>query len=84
MTQWQLTLNLPDGLAREAEAVGLLNAQAIERLLREAVRRQHVNQLFAAADQLAALNIPPMTAEEIEAEIEAARAERRMVHAGHR
>ena len=67
----ELTVNLPDTLADEAKAAGLLTAEAIERLLREAVRRKAVNELFDAADRLAAANIPPMTMEEIQAEVDA-------------
>ena len=35
MTQIELKLALPDLLAREAEAAGLLTPQAVERLIRE-------------------------------------------------
>ena len=73
----ELTVNLPDTLANEAEAAGLLTPEAIERLLREAVRRKAVNELFEAADGLAAANIPPMTMEEIQAEVDAVRKARR-------
>ena len=73
----ELTVNLPDTLADEAKAAGLLTAEAIERLLREAVRRKAVNELFDAADRLAAANIPPMTMEEIQAEVDAVRKARR-------
>ncbi len=69
-------MNLPEGIAREAEAQGLLRAEAIESLLRAELRRRHVDQLFDAADRLAALP-EPLTAEEIEAEIRAARDEKR-------
>jgi len=73
----ELTVNLPDTLASEAQAAGLLTPQAIERLLREAVRRKAVGELFEAADQLAAANIPPMTMQEIQAEVDAVRKVRR-------
>jgi hypothetical protein len=84
MTQVELKLALPDPLAREAEAAGLLTSEAIERLLREEVRRRRVDRLFAAADRLAALDLPSLTEAEVEAEIQAARAERRVSHAGSR
>ncbi len=77
MTRLELKLALPDNLAREAEAAGLLTLEAIERLLREEVRRRRVDRLFEAADRLAALDIPTLTEAEVEAEIRAARAERR-------
>jgi hypothetical protein len=71
--QLELLLDLPDSLAREAEANGLLTPGVIERLLREELRRQRVEQLFDAADRLAALPLPPLTEAEVEAEILAAR-----------
>ena len=77
MTTVELTLALPDALASEAEAAGLLTPQAIERLLIEAVRRGRVDRLFEAADRLAALDVPALTEAEIEAEIQAARSARR-------
>ena len=73
----ELKVNLPDTLANEAKAAGLLTPQAIERLLREAVRSQAVNELFETADRLAAANIPPMTMQEIQAEVDAVRKARR-------
>ena len=73
----ELKVNLPDTLANEAQAAGLLTPQAIERLLREAVRSKAVNELFETADRLAAANIPPMTMEEIQAEVDAVRRARR-------
>ena len=71
----ELKLKLPGSLVREAEASGLLTLQALETLLREEVRRRRVAQLFEATDRLAA--VTPLTEAEVEAEIQAARAERR-------
>lgn len=79
--QLELTLTLPDSLVREAEAGGLLTPQGLESLLRAEVQRRRVAQLFAAADQIAALPLPPLTEAEVEAEIQAARAERRAARA---
>jgi len=81
MDQRTITLVLPDSLAREAEASGLLKPQAIEILLREELRRRRVDRLFQAADRLASLPMPPLTEAEVEAEIEAARRARRAPHA---
>ena len=75
----ELRLTLPDSLAREAEAKGLLTPQALESLLRAELQRGRVNQLFQAAERLATL--PPLTEAEVEAEIQAARAERRAARA---
>jgi hypothetical protein len=78
----EIKLKLPDSLVREAQPSGLLTAQALEALLREEVRRRRVGQSFDAADRLAAL--PPLTETEVEAEIQAARAERRSSRASGR
>jgi hypothetical protein len=75
MTTIQLTL--PDSVAREAQDAGLLTPEAVEAMLRENLRKRRVAELKGAMDKLAAANIPPMTMEEINAEIKAYRAERR-------
>ena len=77
MSTLELKLVLPDSLAREAEASGLLTPESIESLLRAELRRRRVNKLFAAVDRLADLDTPPLTEAEIEAEIAAARQSRR-------
>jgi len=77
MSSLEVKLNLPDSLAREAEANGLLTPEALESLLRAEIGRRRVNKLFDAADRLAALNAPPLTETEVEAEIVAVRRERR-------
>jgi hypothetical protein len=81
MTTVQVSFALPDQLAREAEANGLLKPEALERLLRDEIRRRRVGQLFDAAGRLAALPGPALTDAEIQAEIQASRAERRAGHA---
>ncbi len=73
----EIKLSLPDKLATEAQQAGLLTSQAIEQLLREAVRRKAVDELFQKMDELADANFPPMTMEEIQAEVDAVRAQRR-------
>ena len=78
----EIKLKLPGSLAREAQASGLLTSQALETLLREEVRRRRVAQLFEASDRLASLS--PLTEAEVEAEIQAARAERRSSRASGR
>jgi len=69
----EVTLSLPEPLAGEAEEAGLLTPEVLERLLREEIRRRRIDRLFAAADRLAAQGEPPLTPEEVEAEIEATR-----------
>lgn len=72
MPSLELKLELPDSLAREAEANGLLTSEAIAALLRTEIRRRRTDKLFEAADRLAALGTP-LTEAEVEAEMAAAR-----------
>lgn len=73
----EIVLTLPDKLAHEAEANGLLKPEFIASLLRTEIRRRRVNKLFAAADRLADSD-EPITDAKIEAEIAASRRERRV------
>ena len=73
-----IQIELPDATAQAARAAGLLTPQALERLLTEALkRREAADRLLSIADRIAAAGIPPMTEEEIDAEVKVARAERR-------
>ncbi len=72
-----LHIELPDSTAQAASAAGLLTPQALDRLLNEALRKREVaNSLLSIADRVATAGIPPMSIEEINAEVKAARAER--------
>lgn len=84
MSSVELKITLPDQLAQEATTAGLLTPEAIERLLREEVRRRAVDRLFEATDRLAASGLPPLTDAEVEAEIRAARIARQSARAGSR
>lgn len=77
MTTLELKLNLPDSLAKEAASMGLLDSDSVMALLREAVRNRRIAKLAEARVKVAAAGIPPLTMEEIQAEIDADRAERR-------
>jgi hypothetical protein len=72
-------LLLPDSMAKEARESGLLEPDSLEALLREELRRRRVDRLFAAADRLSALLDAPLTEEEVEVEIQAARAPSRFL-----
>lgn len=72
-----LEISLPDGLAKEAKAAGLLAPEAVERMVREAVRQRAADRLRDAMERMAHADVPPMTEAEIQAEIDAVRAERR-------
>ncbi len=83
--QLEIRLSLPDSVAREAEASGLLEPESMASLLREALRKRRIDRLFEAADRLAASAPPPsLTEAEVEAEIQAVRAARQTPHAGGR
>ena len=53
MTTLQVKLDLPDGLAKEANNLGLLEPQALQTMLREAVRRRHITRLTEARERIA-------------------------------
>ena len=83
MVDIEITLSLPATLAREAAARGLLTPAALQQMIdAEVERRRTVDRLFATMDDLAAVDLPPLSAEELNAEIKAARAERRGRRAG--
>lgn len=73
----ELTVKLPDELARQIRAAGLLDEAALEKVFREALRKQAIGELFAALDEIEARKLPPMSEAEVQAEINTARAERR-------
>jgi hypothetical protein len=77
MTTLEIKLLLPEPLAREAKKAGLLNAPAIESLLREAMRKRALDRFLQTAERVAAAGVPPMNEEEIQAEVNAVRKARR-------
>ena len=77
MTTLEIKFSLPDNVANDAKAAGLLTPEAIETLIAEALRRKAFDEVLSNADRVEAAGIPPMSMEEINAEIEAYRAERR-------
>ena len=73
-----IQIELTDATAKAARDAGLLTTQALEGLLNDAIRRkQAADSLLSIADRVAVAGIPPMPMEEINAEVKAARAERR-------
>lgn len=75
MTRVNMEIELPDALATQAKQAGLLEPEALERMVREALLAKRVEGLAQARDLLAANPLPPMTPEEIQAEIDAYRSE---------
>jgi hypothetical protein len=73
-----IQIELPDATAQAARDAGLLTSQALVRLLNEALkRRQAADALLSIADRVAEAGISPMSMDEINAEVKAARVERR-------
>lgn len=75
MTRLNLEIVLPDALAEQARDAGLLEPTAVEEMVRKALLAKRVEKLAQARKVLAATPLPPMTSEEIQAEIDACRSE---------
>lgn len=79
-----IQIELPDATVQAAREAGLLTPQALERLITDALKRQQAGDaLLDIADRVAAAGVEPMSMDEINAEIKAARAERRQRASGH-
>ena len=79
-----IQIELPDATAQAARDAGLLTPQALDRLLTDALKRQEAaDSLLSIADRVAAAGIEPMSMEEINTEVKAARAERRQRASGY-
>jgi len=73
-----IQIELPEATAQAARDAGLLTPQALERMLNDALKRKEAaDSLLSIADRVAAAGIAPMSMEEINAEVKAARSERR-------
>lgn len=70
----RVQIDSPDATAQAASEAGLLTSDALLRLLNDALRRrQAAEALLSIADWAAAAGIPPLSMEEINLEVEAAR-----------
>ena len=70
----RIQMDLPDSIARDAQAAGLLTPQAMERLLANALaRRRAADYLLSVSGEVARTGAAPMCMEEITAEVKAAR-----------
>ena len=74
MTTLELKLDLPTRLAKEAQAAGLLTPESIKQMLQDTMRRRAGQELLAGANRVIAAGIPPMSLDEIQAEVNAVRA----------
>ena len=79
-----IQIELSDATAQAARDAKLLTPQTLERMLNDALKRQQAaDSLLSIADRVAAAGVAPMSMEEINAEVKAARAERRQRAGGH-
>ncbi len=79
-----IKIDLPDATVQAARAAGLLTPEAIERLLNEAIKRkQAADWLLSIADRVSSVGIESLSMDEINAEVKAARQERRQRAGGH-
>ncbi len=77
MNRVNVTIRLPKELAEKADALGLLTDERVEVMLEEELDRlQRADRFFDTIDKLNALE-PRITPEEIDAEIEAHKREKR-------
>ncbi len=77
MATLELKLNLPDRLAREAQAAGLLKPEALARMLKDAMRRRAGQTLLAGAARATAAGSVPLSMKDIQAEVNAVRRSRK-------
>ena len=77
MTTLELTLNLPDELAQQAQRAGLLTPDAIEAMLREQLRKQASEQLRVLWARMPREELTPEIEQEIVEEVRSVRAELR-------
>ena len=78
MKTFELTLELPDRLAREAQAAGLLTPRALSRLLKDAMQRRAAQSLLAGAARATAIGSKPLSIKQIQAEIDSVRQAQRV------
>ena len=72
-----IQLELPDQLAESIRRKGLLHPDGLREMLQDALRIKSNAFFRDVADQVERAGIPPMSEEEIQAEIDAMRAEKR-------
>jgi hypothetical protein len=80
----KIQIELPEDTAKAARDAGLLTPDALDRLLRDALMRQKAaDRLLSIADRVADAGIAPMSMDDVNAEVKAARVERRKRAGGH-
>jgi len=69
MIELELKLSLPDEIANQAKAAGLLTSESIERLMREAIRKVAAQRLIEYGKRLREPGGPEITEAELEIEL---------------
>lgn len=77
MTTLEVTLDLPDRMAREAQACGLLTPHALRGLIKNAMQRRAAQALLAGAARATETGNRRLSLRDIQAEVKAVRADRR-------
>ncbi|MEY4764787.1 MAG: hypothetical protein RI907_1460 [Pseudomonadota bacterium] len=77
MTTLEVKLDLPDRLAREALAAGLLTPKALREMVKDAMQRRAAQALMAGAQRASTAGSKPLSMKEIQAEVNAVRRERK-------
>ena len=77
MTTFEVKIDLPDRLAREALAAGLLTPQALRDMVRDAIKRRAVQQLLDGAARATVSGGEPLSMQELQAEVASVRRERK-------
>ena len=77
MTTLEVKLDLPDRLAREAQAAGLLTPRALREMLKDAMQRRVAQALLAGAARGSQAGAKPLSMKDVQAEVNSARRERR-------
>lgn len=77
MTTLEVKLDLPDRLAREALAAGLLTPKALREMVKDAMQRRAAQTLLAGAARASAAGSKPLSMKAIQAEVNTVRSERK-------
>ncbi len=72
-----IQIQLPDDLAQDARAAGLLSTESLERLLRDRLRQQAGDALRTMWNRMPGEELTPDIEEMINQEVQAARTEQR-------
>ena len=77
MTTLEVTLDLPDRMAREAQAAGLLTPHALRGLIKDAMQQRAAQALLAGAARATEAGSKRLSLPSVQAEVNEVRADRR-------